>query len=184
MKTFTNIVPKDMDAAAQIIRENQAKGLKTSVAGGGSDLLGMIKERLVTPDVLIKLGRPQQAEGIKTQNGRINISALTTLDAVSRHDLIRKEYAVLAEAAESVGTPQIRNAGTLAGNVCQRPWCWYYSNGFPCLKNGGDKCFSASGEKPTARDFRRRAELHRASFRYRARAGGSGRRVSCDRATP
>jgi len=146
MKTFTNIVPKDMDAAAQIIRENQAKGLKTAVAGGGSDLLGMIKERLVTPDVLIKLGRPQQAEGIRSQGGRVNISALTALDALSRHDLIRKQYTVLAEAAESVGTPQIRNAGTLAGNVCQRPWCWYFRNGFPCLKNGGDKCFSASGE--------------------------------------
>ena len=146
MKTFTSIVPKDMDAAAQIIRENQAKGLKTSVAGGGSDLLGMIKERLVAPDVLIRLGRPQQAEGINLQNGRVNISGLTTLDALSRHDLIRKEYTVLAEAAESVGTPQIRNAGTLAGNVCQRPWCWYFRNGFPCLKNGGDKCFSASGE--------------------------------------
>jgi len=146
MKTFTSIVPKDMDAAAQIIRENQAKGLKTSVAGGGSDLLGMIKERLVAPDVLIRLGRPQQAEGINPQNGRVNISGLTTLDALSRHDLIRKEYTVLAEAAESVGTPQIRNAGTLAGNVCQRPWCWYFRNGFPCLKNGGDKCFSASGE--------------------------------------
>jgi xanthine dehydrogenase YagS FAD-binding subunit len=146
MKTFSNIVPKSMDAAAQIIRENQAKGLKTAVASGGSDLLGMIKERLVTPDVLIKLGPLQQAEGIKPQNGRLNISGLTTLDALSRHDLIRKEYTVLAEAAESVGTPQIRNAGTLAGNVCQRPWCWYFRNGFPCLKNGGDKCFSASGE--------------------------------------
>jgi len=53
---------------------------------------------------------------------------------------------VLAEAAENVGTPQIRNAGTLAGNVCQRPWCWYFRNGFPCLKNGGKICFSASGE--------------------------------------
>jgi xanthine dehydrogenase YagS FAD-binding subunit len=53
---------------------------------------------------------------------------------------------VLAEAAEKVGTPQIRNAGTLAGNVCQRPWCWYFRNGFPCLKNGGKICFSASGE--------------------------------------
>ena len=53
---------------------------------------------------------------------------------------------MLAEAAESVGTPQIRNAGTLAGNVCQRPWCWYYRNGFPCFRNGGNRCFSVGGE--------------------------------------
>ena len=53
---------------------------------------------------------------------------------------------MLAEAAESVATPQIRNVGTLAGNVCQRPWCWYYRNGFPCYKNGGNTCFSFAGE--------------------------------------
>jgi xanthine dehydrogenase YagS FAD-binding subunit len=53
---------------------------------------------------------------------------------------------VLAEAAESVATPQIRNAATLAGNICQRPWCWYYRNGFKCLKNGGTTCYSISGE--------------------------------------
>ena len=53
---------------------------------------------------------------------------------------------MLAEAAESVATPQIRNVGTLAGNICQRPWCWYYRNGFTCLKNGGTTCFSVSGE--------------------------------------
>jgi len=76
MKTFSNIVPKSMDAAAQIIRDNQAKGRKTAVAAGGSDLLGMIKERLVTPDVLIKLGPIQQGEGIKPGNGRVNISGL------------------------------------------------------------------------------------------------------------
>ena len=53
---------------------------------------------------------------------------------------------MLAEAAESVATPQIRNVGTLAGNVCQRPWCWYFRNGFPCFKNGGNHCFSIAGE--------------------------------------
>jgi xanthine dehydrogenase YagS FAD-binding subunit len=53
---------------------------------------------------------------------------------------------VLAEAAETVATPQIRNVGTLGGNVCQRPWCWYFRNGFPCLKNGGDTCFSIVGD--------------------------------------
>ena len=53
---------------------------------------------------------------------------------------------MLAEAAESVATPQIRNVGTLAGNVCQRPWCWYFRNGFPCFKNGGNTCFSIAGE--------------------------------------
>jgi xanthine dehydrogenase YagS FAD-binding subunit len=60
--------------------------------------------------------------------------------------LITSKYEVLAEAAASVATPQIRNAGTLAGNVCQRPWCWYFRNGFPCFKAGGNQCFSITGE--------------------------------------
>ncbi|MGC4081289.1 MAG: FAD binding domain-containing protein [Vicinamibacterales bacterium] len=59
---------------------------------------------------------------------------------------MRKDYPVLAEAAASVATPQIRNVGTLAGNVAQRPWCWYYRNAFPCYKNGGNQCFSFAGE--------------------------------------
>jgi xanthine dehydrogenase YagS FAD-binding subunit len=71
---------------------------------------------------------------------------LITLDALSRDPAVRRQYAVLAEAAESVATPQIRNVGTLAGNLCQRPWCWYYRNGFPCFKAGGNQCFSIAGE--------------------------------------
>jgi xanthine dehydrogenase YagS FAD-binding subunit len=71
---------------------------------------------------------------------------LITLDALSKHAIVRRDYAVLAEAAESVATPQIRNVGTLAGNLCQRPWCWYFRNGFPCFKNGGQTCFSVTGE--------------------------------------
>ncbi len=53
---------------------------------------------------------------------------------------------MLSEAAASVATPQIRNVGTIAGNVAQRPWCWYYRNGFPCFKAGGNQCFSFAGE--------------------------------------
>ena len=71
---------------------------------------------------------------------------LITLDALSRNEVVRRRYAVLAEAAGSVATPQIRNVGTLAGNVCQRPWCWYFRNGFPCYKAGGNQCFSFAGE--------------------------------------
>ncbi len=76
----------------------------------------------------------------------VSIGGLITLDALSHHPLILRDYAVLAEAAGSVATPQIRNAGTLAGNVCQRPWCWYFRNGFPCFKAGGNTCFSITGE--------------------------------------
>src|SRR5205823_7983672 len=88
----------------------------------------------------------QGLDQVESSAGRVTIGGLITLAALSRNPLIRRQYAVLAEAAESVATPQIRNAGTLAGNVCQRPWCWYFRNGFPCFKAGGTTCFSFAGE--------------------------------------
>ena len=141
MKAFSNANPKDLQEAITLLARGNA-----SIVSGGSDLLGMVKERLVSPDMLVNLKSIRGLDRVETQSGKVKIGGLITLDALSHDAQIRKQYAVLAEAAESVGTPQIRNAGTLAGNVCQRPWCWYFRNGFPCLKNGGDKCFSASGE--------------------------------------
>ena len=84
---------------------------------------------------------------------------------------------MLAEAAESVATPQIRNAGTLAGNVCQRPWCWYFRNGFPVLQGGRQPVLLGHRREPVPRHLRRRPELHRASVGHRAGAGGAGREV-------
>ncbi|HTB16705.1 MAG TPA: xanthine dehydrogenase family protein subunit M [Bryobacteraceae bacterium] len=146
MRAFTNSNPKDMREAVSLLSQVHSQGRSASIVGGGSDLLGMVKEHLVAPDVLVNLKAIRGMDQIEMQGGGVKIGGLITLDTLSRNQRIRKEYTVLAEAAENVGTPQIRNAGTLAGNVCQRPWCWYFRNGFPCLKNGGKICFSASGE--------------------------------------
>jgi xanthine dehydrogenase YagS FAD-binding subunit len=150
MKTFTNVNPKNVREAVSLLEKARQQGHSASVVGGGSDLLGMVKEHLATPDVLVNLKTIKGLDSIEADTGAnaggLKIGGLVTLDALSRDPGIRSRYAVLAEAAESVGTPQIRNTGTLAGNVCQRPWCWYFRNGFPCLKNGGDFCFSVSGE--------------------------------------
>jgi xanthine dehydrogenase YagS FAD-binding subunit len=146
MRAFTNSNPKSVSDAVSMLSQAHRQGRSASIVGGGSDLLGMVKEHLVAPDVLVNLKAIQGMDRIETQRGGVKIGGLITLDNLSRDRHIRKQYTVLAEAAEKVGTPQIRNAGTLAGNVCQRPWCWYFRNGFPCLKNGGNICFSASGE--------------------------------------
>ena len=146
MRAFSNANPKNIRDAVSMLSQAHQQGRSTSIVGGGSDLLGMVKEHLVAPDVLVNLKAIRGLDRIETQSGGVKIGGLLTLDALSRDQRIRKEYTVLAEAAEKVGTPQIRNAGTLAGNVCQRPWCWYFRNGFPCLKAGGKICFSASGE--------------------------------------
>lgn len=146
MKTFANKNPQTLEQAVSILQQTRKDGQTPSVAGGGSDLLGMVKEFLVKPDVLINLKTIKGMDQVAPAADGANIGGLITLDTLGRHPLIRTKYTVLAEAAETVATPQIRNVGTLAGNVCQRPWCWYFRNGFPCLKNGGDTCFSIVGD--------------------------------------
>ena len=146
MKAFTNATPKDLAQAIAIAGQARRDGRTAALAGGGSDMLGMMKERLITPDVLVHLTSIKGLDQVKADNNGVVIGGLITLDALASHPLIRQQYAVLAEAAADVATPQIRNVATLAGNICQRPWCWYYRNGFACLKNGGTTCFSVAGE--------------------------------------
>jgi len=146
MKSFINSNARDLRHAATLVQQARAEGKTAAIAGGGTDLLGMIKERIVAPDVLVNLKAVRELDQVISSNTGVNIGGLVTLDNLSRHELIRRNYAVLAEAAETVATPQIRNFGTLAGNVCQRPWCWYFRNGFHCFKAGGNQCFSYNGE--------------------------------------
>ena len=105
-----------------------------------------MKDRVVSPGVLVYLKSVKGLDAVTSDAKQTTIGGLITLDALAHHETIRTKFDVLAMAAETVATPQIRNVATLAGNVCQRPWCWYYRNGFPCLKNGGNRCFSIDGE--------------------------------------
>jgi xanthine dehydrogenase YagS FAD-binding subunit len=147
MKTFANSNARDFQQAAKFAQQTQQEGRAAAFVGGGSDLLALVKERIVTPDVLVNLKTIKGLDQVKAANGGgVIIGGLITLDALSHNDVIRRQFTVLAEAAETVATPQVRNVGTLAGNVCQRPWCWYFRNGFPCYKNGGNTCFSFGGE--------------------------------------
>ena len=146
MKTFTNTNANTLDQAVSLVQQARTNGQAASLVGGGSDLLALVKDFIVKPDVLVNLKTIKGLDQVVPGTGRVEIGGLITLDALANHPMIRSQYTVLAEAAETVATPQIRNVGTLAGNVCQRPWCWYFRNGFPCLKNGGSMCFSVGGE--------------------------------------
>ena len=146
MKRFTNANARDLAHAVALAGDARRGGRAAAFAGGGSDLLGMMKDRLVSPDLVVRLATIRNLDQATAAAGGLTIGGLMTLDAISRHADIRRRYTVLAEAAETVATPQIRSVGTLAGNVCQRPWCWYFRNGFPCYKAGGNQCFSFAGE--------------------------------------
>ena len=146
MKALTSVNARDARHATTLAQQVSADGRRASFAGGGSDLLALVKDQIVTPDVIILLTSIEGADQVGQSAAGLSIGGLITLDALSRNDTVRGQYTVLAEAAEAVATPQIRNVGTLAGNVCQRPWCWYFRNGFPCYKAGGNRCFSVAGE--------------------------------------
>ena len=146
MKTFSNANARDVRQAIALSSATRQRGRVVAFAGGGSDLLALVKERVVAPDVIVSLKSIQGFDRVVPDGKGLAIGGLITLDALGRDPAVRRQYSVLAEAAESVATPQIRNVGTLAGNLCQRPWCWYYRNGFPCFKAGGNQCFSVAGE--------------------------------------
>ena len=146
MKSFTNVNPKNRQEVMALLKKAVEEQQTASLAGGGSDLLGMIKDDLVAPDVVVNLKDLEGLREIEPYSQGVRIGGLATLQELSQHPLIRSQYTVLAEAAGTVGTPQIRNVGTVAGNICQRPWCWYFRQGIPCFKHGGDRCYSVVGQ--------------------------------------
>ena len=115
--------------------------------GGGTDLLVMIGEGLVRPHTLVDLRRIPGFSSIDwTGEGGVRLGAGVRIAELARDPRIAERFRALHSACESVGTPALRNMGTLGGNLCQRPRCWYFRRGIPCLKNGGDSCPAATGE--------------------------------------
>lgn len=115
--------------------------------GGGTDLLVWLKEGLAEPSVLVDVRDVEGMRGIERRaDGSLRIGAATRIAEIARHDVVRASWPLLAEACESVGTTALRHMGTLGGNLCQRPRCWYLRRDFPCLKNGGSDCPAEKGE--------------------------------------
>ena len=114
--------------------------------GGGTDLLPQVKDGVVAAERLVGLAAiPGMAAIAETAEG-LTIGAAATIADVAAHPAVRRRYAALAEAAGGLATPQIRNEGTIGGNLNQRPRCWYYRSPLiPCLKKGGDRCYALAG---------------------------------------
>ncbi|MHC4639355.1 MAG: FAD binding domain-containing protein [Planctomycetota bacterium] len=112
-----------MQEVVALLNENP---IQSKILAGGLDLLGEMKEHIVEPDMLISISQLDGLTGIRTENGITHIGAAVTLTELVENSEINNAHTVLAQAARSVGSPQIRNRGTLGGNLCQRPRCWYY----------------------------------------------------------
>jgi xanthine dehydrogenase YagS FAD-binding subunit len=114
---------------------------------GGTDLLGSLRDGVVRAQTLVSLSGVRELRGITDRDdGGLRIGALATLSELAVHPRVLAGYAALAQGALSAATPQIRNQGTLGGNLCQRPRCWYFRGGFDCPRNGGTGCYAVGGE--------------------------------------
>ena len=120
---------------------------KARVHGGGTDLLGCLRDGVFATDRVVSLGRISDLRGIsRTSDGGLRIGALTTISEIATNEIIARQYGALHDAAQVIASPQLRNQGTLAGNLCQKPRCWYYRGEFDCVRKGGDTCFAYQGE--------------------------------------
>lgn len=143
MKAFAYVNPKDLKGASTALSGDRKQAV---LMAGGIDLLGELKERLIEPERVVNLKSVPGLDTMKAEGTGLALGALTTLTAIADHPAIQRDYTALAEAARSVGSVQIRNVGTLGGNLCQRPRCWYFrSPEHVCLKKGGSVCYAAVG---------------------------------------
>ena len=144
MPVFELYQPARVDDALTLL---ERYGGDAWVLAGGLDSMDWLKDRLRRPKVVVDLSAIAELRGITEVNGGLEIGAMTTLTEVVRHPVVRERYALLREAAELVASPQIRNQGTLGGNVSQDTRCWYYRGGWTCYRAGGNICYA---DTPTA----------------------------------
>jgi xanthine dehydrogenase YagS FAD-binding subunit len=153
MAAFELLQPTSIADAQKLLQQH---GEDAWVMAGGMDTFDWLKDRIRKPKFVVDLGGIDELKGIRTSSDGIEIGATTTLTEVVKHPLIREKYSLLAEAAEFVASPQIRNQGTIGGNVSQDARCWYFRAGWPCYRAGGNICYA---DTPTARN-REHAILH------------------------
>ena len=148
MKKFTHIKAATVEGAVSALGKY---GKKAKVIAGGTDLLTTMKDEIYPtyPEVLVNIKTIPGVDYIKEEGGMLKIGALTTLSTMAKSSLVKDKYSALAQAAYAVGSPQLRNMGTIGGNLCQEVRCLYYrqpKNYFYCLRKGGVLCQAVLGD--------------------------------------
>ena len=144
MPAFELFQPASISDALALLNKY---GADAWVMAGGLDTFDWLKDRIKRPRVVVDLSQVQGLRGIKPVNGGLEIGAATTLTEIARDPQVRDKFGLLAQAAELVASPQIRNQGTIGGNVSQDTRCWYYRAGWSCYRAGGNICYA---DTPTA----------------------------------
>jgi NADPH-dependent glutamate synthase beta subunit-like oxidoreductase len=148
LKEFIYHKPQTIEEVNQTLKQYKGKG---KILAGGTDLLGQIKDEILPayPECVISIKDISGLEYIKENGGILRIGALTKLQDIADDTKVKKDYTALAEAASLAASPHIREMGTIAGNLCQSPRCWYYwfpKNRFNCIRKGGKICNALMGE--------------------------------------
>ncbi|MCA1786854.1 MAG: xanthine dehydrogenase family protein subunit M [Desulfobacteraceae bacterium] len=141
LPNFSYIQPETVEDAVDALTDDAV------VCAGGSDLLGCMREGIITPGRVVSLEALDPLKGItKTPEGGLAIGAMTTIADIAKNPLVNSMYPGLAQGARQVASPQLRNQGTIGGNLCQKPRCWYYRGEFDCLRKGGKLCYARGGQ--------------------------------------
>src|ERR1700693_4617229 len=153
MPAFDLLQPVSIADAQKLLQQH---GADAWVIAGGLDSFDWLKDRIKKPKVVVDLSGIEELKGIRDAGDGIEIGAMTTLTEIAGNPVVRQKYNLLAQSLELVASPQIRNQGTIGGNVSQDARCWYYRAGWPCYRAGGNMCYA---DTPTARN-REHAILH------------------------
>ncbi len=145
MKNFAYVKTSTISEAIESLGKSWDESV---IKAGGTDLLGELKSMIISPKKVINIRDIQGLDYIKqTSDGGLSIGALTTIASILESPLVKEKFQVVCQAASKLASPQLRNMGTIGGNLCQRPRCWYYRDGsILCLKKGGSQCYAFSGE--------------------------------------
>jgi xanthine dehydrogenase YagS FAD-binding subunit len=142
LTNFSYIRPKTLKEAVKQLTSEGAR-----LSAGNTDLLGCLRDNVFDAKKMVSISGLKDLQGIrKTSDGGLRIGALVTITELAESRVVKENYPALAQAALSVASPQLRNQGTIGGNLCQKPRCWYYRGEFHCLRKGGQKCFAVAGE--------------------------------------
>ena len=142
MHPFDYARPESWDAATAALAGGDAAAM-----GGGTDLVPLMRDRLLAPARVVDLRGVSGGSGLNWDDrGTLTLGAATTLREIASHARVRSDYAALAQACEAVGSYALRNMGTLGGNLCQHVRCWYFRQGHTCLRTGGARCSAQHGE--------------------------------------
>jgi xanthine dehydrogenase YagS FAD-binding subunit len=139
MPAFDLLQPSSAADAQKLLQQH---GEEAWVMAGGLDSFDWLKDRIKKPKVLVDLSGIDELKGVRTTSDGIEIGTMTTLTEIANHPVIKSQYGVLSDAVAVVASPQIRNQGTLGGNVSQDTRCWYYRGGWPCYRAGGNICYA------------------------------------------